>query len=180
MYGALYDALYGALYGAIWCMYMVHVYGAWISFEKKFSALYAACMVHSWPRLYSKKNNRFILFKPINGCDPASNEKAALVDNIMVLKATLLLCVWKGEFYCITMAFILFYNWFYSIAIILLLLLLMPMLLLLSLLLLLQCCCWDSIIISNLVFCIAFSGTYAIALILTILSRDKIIFSEYL
>ena len=142
------------------------MYGALISFENNFSALYGACMVHSWPRrLYSKKNNRFILFKPINSCDLLSNKKAALVDN-MLLKVTLL-CVWKGEFYRITMAFILFYNWFYSIAIILLLSLLMPMLLLLLLLLLLQRHCWDSFIISNLVFCIAFSGTYVIALILT-------------
>ena len=53
-----------------------------------------------------------------------------------VLKATQL-CVWKGVFYRITMAFVLFYIWFYSIAVALFLLLLL--LLLLSSLL--RCCC---------------------------------------
>ena len=87
--------------------------------------MFSACMVHIlyfirclYGAFMTKIIQRRTTIYPFL-TDCSSNWKAVWM-NHMVLKATLF-CVWIGVFYRKTMAFILFYNWFYSIPVALLL-----------------------------------------------------------
>ena len=120
------------MYGACMVLCTVHVWcisDLWEQFLSVVWCMYGAFMTKIIQR-------RTTIHPFLTDC--LSNRKAVWM-NHMVLKATLF-CVWKGVFYCKTMAFILFYNWFYSIPVALMLYRTV-------------CCCWYCTVHDRCVCC---------------------------